>query len=213
MTTSILPSGVKAWFDDSAFRRFGRDEWPYYDGIPDRDPMRILPEDVQVTVSMNSFINTADAVRDIHRGMSGRCEPLLLEIPEQADLTTFDPDLSIARELLHQACTLRGVLLAKATKVLHRKRPGYLPMLDSVVVEAYCKAKGRTALISRAQDGQHAAGVGVFVMEVFRGDLKASPEGLAGAMAATAAVGAPMTPIRALEVAVWMANENRGYYR
>jgi hypothetical protein len=32
---------VQAWFDPDSFRRFGRNEWPYYDGVPDRDPMGV----------------------------------------------------------------------------------------------------------------------------------------------------------------------------
>ncbi len=213
MTFEKLPSGVDALFDETAFARFGRDEWPYYDGIPDRDPNRILPDDVQVTVSMNSFVNTADKVRNVHEGLKRRCESLLCEIPVDATIDVFDDDLSIFRELLDRACTLPGVLLATSTKVFHRKRPGYIPMLDSVLINAYCDAKGRSALKGRSQEGEHAAGVGVFVMKSFRSDLLSRPAGLQRVMEATEDVGAPMTKVRALEVAVWMANEERGYYR
>ncbi len=213
VTMEKLPSGVDALFDSRAFARFGRDEWPYYDGIPDRNPNRILPDDVQVTVSMNSFVNTADKVRNVHEGLKRRCESLLRDIPLDADIEVFDADLSIVRELLDRACTLPGILLATSTKVLHRKRPGYIPMLDSVVVNSYCDAKGRSALKGRSQEGEHAAGVGVFVMNAFRSDVAARPAGLQQVMEATADFGAPMTRVRALEVAVWMANEERGYYR
>jgi hypothetical protein len=58
------------------------------------------------------------------------------KIPVDADLAIFDLDLSAANRLLTAACAPRGVLLAVATKVLHRKRPGYIPMLDSVIVAA-----------------------------------------------------------------------------
>jgi len=213
MAVIALNSGVHAWFDELSFRRFGRDEWPYYDGIPDRDPMRILPDDVQVTVSMNSFVNTATKVREVHQGLSRRWESMLREVPVDAEISSYDPDLSVARDLLHAACTLRGVLLATATKVLHRKRPGYMPMLDSVIINAYCDAKGRSALKSRSQKGEHAASVGVFVMRAFREDLEAAPSGVERAIDATASVKAPMTPVRALDVAVWMGNEDAGYYR
>lgn len=213
MALTALNSGVQAWFDERSFRRFGRDEWPYYDGIPDRDPMRILPDDVQVTVSMNSFVNTAAKVRDVHRGLSRRWGRMLPEVPVDADLSQYDPDLTIARDLLHAACTLRGVLLATATKVLHRKRPSYVPMIDSVVINSYCDATGRSALKNRSQEGEHAASVGVFVMRALRDDLNAHPEGLQRVMDSAAAVEAPMTQVRALEVAIWMGNEEAGYYR
>ncbi|HHQ47481.1 MAG TPA: hypothetical protein ENK19_01180 [Acidobacteria bacterium] len=208
-----LPSGVRAWFDPGSFRRFGRDEWPYYDGIPDRDPMRILPDDVQVTVSMNSFVNTADKVRAVHQGLRRRWEHLLREVPPDADLATFDPDLVLAREFFDAACTLPGILLATATKVLHRKRPRWMPMIDSVVIDAYCDAAGRSGLKAVSQEGGRAAGVGVFVLDRFRRDLLSGPRGLTEVREAAASIEAPMTPVRALEVAVWMANEPRGYYR
>lgn len=35
--TSRLNSGVSAWFDAPSFRSFGRVEWPYCDGVSDRD--------------------------------------------------------------------------------------------------------------------------------------------------------------------------------
>lgn len=197
MSMVKLRSGVDAWLDIQSFTRFGRNEWPYFDGIPDRDPMRILPDDVQATVSMNSFVNTAEKVQEVHRGLQRTCERFLPDIPPDADLLSFDPDLVIARELLDAACRLRGVLLATATKVLSRKRPDYLPMLDNVVVNAYCDALGRSALKARAQEGEHAASVGVLVLDAFRTDLGGAPRELSDALDATAAVGAPMTPVRA----------------
>lgn len=129
---------------------FGRNEWPYYDGIPDRDPYRILPDDVQVTISMNSFISRADIVRAVHLGMVSGCEPLLRDIPPDADLSTFDSDLAIAEGLFNAACAEPQVLLARAAKVLHRKRPGYIPMLDSVMVAAYARAMNQPQLIRQA---------------------------------------------------------------
>ena len=65
------PSGVSAWLDETSFVLFGHNEWPYYDGIPDRDPYLILPDDVQVTVSMNSFV----LLQSNPEGHPGRCRP------------------------------------------------------------------------------------------------------------------------------------------
>ena len=214
MAAITLPSGVSAWTDLTSHINFGRNEWPYYDGIPDRDPYRILPDDVQVTVSMNSFVNNANAVRDVHRGLARYRDPILREIPVEADLMTFDPDLSIARRLYDAACTPRGVLLAVATKVLHRKRPRYIPMLDSVIIGAYVDAAGRPAFKGLAAESKEKAGTaGTFVMDLFRKDLLATSDQLEPIHRALTSKGAPMTPVRLLEVAVWMANEGNGYYR
>jgi hypothetical protein len=41
-----LPSGLAVDLSTDLLLRFCREEWIYYDGVPDRDPTRILPEDV-----------------------------------------------------------------------------------------------------------------------------------------------------------------------
>ena len=86
-----------------------------------------------VTIAMNSFINSANKVRSVHRGMAEACDPLLPEVPVDADIRTFDLDGTISSELFDGACRVRGVLMPVATKVLHRKRPGWIPMLDNVI--------------------------------------------------------------------------------
>jgi hypothetical protein len=193
---------------------FGKNEWPYYDGIPDRHPYRILPDDVQVTISINSFISRADVVRAVHLGMVKACEPLLRDIPPDADLSTFDSDLAIAEQLLNAACAEPQILLARAAKVLHRKRPGYIPMLDSVMVAAYAQALGQLQLARHAvEDKKRAGSAAVIVMAAFRSDLGSIADRLEPLHGLLLEKGTPMTPVRLLEVAVWMANETRGYYR
>ena len=101
-----------------------------------------------------------------------------------------------------------------ATTVLHRKRPRYIPMLDSVIIAAYADAAGKPAFKGLAAGSKEKAGsAGTFVMELFRTDLAASAESLTPMHQVLEVKGASMTPVRLLEVAVWMANEERGYYR
>jgi hypothetical protein len=209
-----LTSGVSAWVGETSHVLFGRNECPYYDGIPDRDPYQILPDDVQVTISMNSFVSDAGRVRDVHRGMARACNALLRDIPPDADLASFDHDLSVARRMFDAACAPRGMLLAVATKVLHRKRPRYIPMLDSVIIGAYAHALGKPAVKGLASSDKLRAGsAGTLVMESFRSDLAAAVGVLAALHQVLKAKNSPMTPVRLLEVAIWMANEPRGYYR
>lgn len=206
MARAELPSGLHIDISTEAMRRFAQEEWVYYDGIPDRDPMQVLPEDVLATVSMNSFVNTATKVRTIHRGLATTCNPILATIPPDADLSSYDTDLTTARSLLDAACSVRGVGLAVATKVLFRKRPAYLPMLDSVVVRAYLEALRRPAI-------KGAGARGAFVMRAFRTDLAAVSQPLAEIETALAAEDTPMTKLRILEILEWMAYEPQGYYR
>jgi hypothetical protein len=212
MSTS-LPSGLTIDLSPELLLRFCREEWPYYDGVPDRDPNRILPEDVTVTVAMNSFVNTADRVRSVHRGLAAACDPLLPDIPVDADIQSFDVEGTVALELLTAACGRRDVLLPVVTKVLHRKRPAWLPMLDNVIVFAYLDVLRRSGLKARTQEGEKAAGVGVFVMHAFRKDLESVESEIDGIQEALREEGTPMTAVRVLEVAIWMATEPKGYYR
>lgn len=135
--------------------RFANEEWPYYDGIPDRDPSRLLPDDVLATVAMNAFPYSATAtkIRTIHQGLARACDRLLAEIPADVDIRTFDLDNTHAKALFEAACGVRGVLLPVATKVLHRKRPGWLPMLDTVVNHGYLDTLGKQGLKARLEDG------------------------------------------------------------
>ena len=210
---TVLPSGLTVDLSTDLLLRFCREEWAYYDGIPDRDPYRILPEDVTVTVAMNSFVDTADKVRTVHRGMAKACDWTLRDIPVDADIRSFDLDGAIANELFTATCRIKGVLLPVATKVLHRKRPGWIPMIDNVILVAYLDAMGRPGLKARTQKGAKAAGVGVFVMNAFRKDLEAVNDEIETIGAALREADAPMTPVRILEVALWMAVEPKGYYR
>lgn len=211
-TTIELESGITVDLGES-IDRFFEEEWAYYDGLPDRDPLHILPDDVLATVAMNSFVNDAAKVRSVHRGMAEACDPLLALIPPGADLLSFDPELELALRLFDAACGVRGVLMPVATKVLHRKRPGFIPMLDGVVMDVYLDAMGLGNLRGKTQDGTTAGGVGVAVLDAFRADLAVALDPLSAAVARLDAAGTPVSALRLLEVAVWIATEPRGYYR
>jgi hypothetical protein len=120
---------------------------------------------------MNSFVNSANRVRSVHRGLAGVCEPILGQIPEDADLRTFD--LAPVQRLLDAACRVRWVLVPVATKVLHRKRRSLIPMLDGVVINYYRRAGVRVS-DAALQDGARAAGAVMPVLEAFRADLTAA---------------------------------------
>lgn len=211
MENLTLPSGLTVQLGDP-LTRFCAEEWEYYDGIPDRDPNRVLPEDVLVTVAMNSFVNTADKIRRVHRGLAEAVNPLLSGIPSDADLRSYDPDLAVASDMLHRSCSVRGVLVATATKVLHRKRRSFIPMLDTVVLDAYLDLLGRPTLVARAESDRWAE-LGVFVWRAFRRDLTECWGQLEAEADRLGEQGWAMTPLRLLEVAVWMAVEPQEYYR
>jgi len=193
--------------------RFCEEEYEYYDGIPDSNPAKILPQDMLVTVAVNSFVTSAPKIRAVHRGLQSTCEEFLAEIPAEASILDYDEECSQLHALLHAAIQPRGILVAVATKVLHRKRPHWLPMLDSVICHFYLTAMGRTAMRSWLDDKRKAADAAVTVFRAFREDIRHAVEPLREVQTALANNGYDLSLVRIWEVLLWTEVEPQGYYR
>lgn len=210
-----LPSGLSFSLEETKSRleRFCRQEFAYYDAVVDHAPSRIEPIDVMVTKAMNSRVNEADQIRSVHRGLAGRCDSLLPKIPIDADLMTYDPQLSQFRELMHAAVQSSGVLIAVATKVLHRKRRNYIPMIDSFVIKHYATVRKQFDWIEKSQNKTTAAAVSVEVVKAFREDLWHAMPHIATIRTSLMRAGFDLTPVRILEVLIWTQVEPNRYYR
>lgn len=204
-----LPSGPLVSDPTGRMLRFCQEEYAYYDALPSGDPDRIEPLDVLAAVAVNGFFNAnATTIRMVHRGLAGACDPLLPAIPHDADLLIAHSIITDLTVLLRVAVAVPRVLIPVATKVLHRKRPALIPMLDNVVLAHYL---GR--LPPATQDKTRAAGVAVEVLGKFRDDLAAVHSEVDAVTADLAAAGFELTPVRVLEVLLWTEVEDRGYYR
>jgi hypothetical protein len=210
MSAIQLSSGLMVEHALDRLSAFCAEEYAYYDAIPSADPDRINPVDILATVPMNSFVNSADRIRSVHRGLVENCERLLPGLPEDADLRTFD--LEPVQRLLDAACQVRWVLVPVATKVLHRKRRSLIPMLDRVVINAY-RNLGIRVSGAALEVGSRAAAAVMPVLEAFRADLMGSWDELQGLAVSLAESGFPLTPVRLLELLIWTQTEPRGYYR
>lgn len=213
MQELAAPSGLRITSPIERLLRFCREEYDYYDGIADLEPNRILPQDVLVTVAVNSFVTSAAAVRAVHRGLQSTCENLLPTIPVAAHIGDYDPDCSQLHALLDAAVQSRGVLVAVATKVLHRKRPHWLPMLDSVVCKHYLDSTGRQSLLPWLQDKKRAAAAAVEVFRGFRDDIQVITPALEEIREALARDGFALSLVRIWEILLWSEVEPQGYYR
>lgn len=212
MAVITLPSGRSLEHPAERLMRFFEEEYPYYDGVPSADPNRIDPVDVLATVSVNSFVNDAARVRRVHRGIAAACNPLLESVRVEARLTDADPPIDGVRRLLEAAVSVPGVLVPVATKILHRKRPTLIPMLDAVIINYYAEAIGQPELRNRKEDKARAASVGMTVLEAFRRDLLAVRDTVGDLVIMLAGHGFDLTDVRVLEVLLWIAVEPRGYY-
>lgn len=101
MAALHLPSGLDIADPLGVLTRFCAEEYAYYDAITSTDPDHIDPVDVLATVSMNSFVNSADRVRAIHRGMAEACDRILADLPADADVLDPNVDLDAVKRLLY----------------------------------------------------------------------------------------------------------------
>lgn len=209
-----LASGLRIAEPLDRLGRFCREEYAYYDAVAQEDPDKVTPLDVIVTTAVNAF-STASArkIRDIHRGLL-KVQPLLAEVPREVSLQDASAlDLDAVRRLLKAAVAVPGVLVAVATKVLHRKRPALIPILDSVIIGYYRQSSGERWLSAAWEDERRAAEAAVRVMQLFREDLLGVRDQLEQLTRQLSSEGFRLTPVRALELLIWTEAERQGYYR
>jgi len=167
---------------------------------------RLLPQDLAITVLMNSKVSTDDV--EALLGRKDVIENALKVVPKDVDL--FGPVSAEAWgkvKGLFGAMEVHGIGLAKMTKVLYLKRPRLIPMLDSYLMEAlyakewpdvdedtYAEA-GVAAMKTLAAlyfHGENAAAVDVATSGINEW-LRTSGE----------AVPVQITPVRVLESVLW----------
>lgn len=208
-----LPSGCAITEPRVRLLRFCQAEYAYYDAIPSLTEDRIEPVDVLATVAVNAFYSAnATRIREIHRGMASACDSLLVAIPRDADLLSFDPSLESVRALLHAAVQVPGVLIPVASKGPHRKRRSLVPMLDNVVV-AYYLGTSPQRLPAKTQDKARAADAVMDVVRLFRNDLRWVHSRIDTLQQDIEDNGFPLSKVRILEILLWTQVEERGYYR
>lgn len=100
------------------------------------------PSDLFVGCAISGRPNPFDkAYTDLfNNGMKEDIENALMKIPVKSNLRHFNLHSSDARnieELLLAFTKIRGIKLPIATKILHKKRPNLIPILDSYVIEHY----------------------------------------------------------------------------
>jgi hypothetical protein len=214
LVTSVYPRAMVISISTPRLLTFLQAEWHYHDGIEDPEPGRITVIDILAPVMVNAYGGAgANRLHGVYEGLVKSVEPMLAQIPADADLRDYDPGSPQLRELFEAAVSIKGVLVPVATKVLHRKRRRLIPMLDNVVLAHYLKVGGPDKLPWRTQDKARAAQVAVEVLSLFREDLIACYEPLSALSSMAAEAGRPVTPLRILELLIWSEVEPKGYYR
>ena len=103
-----------------------------YDGCQVATDNRVAAADAWITAGFRSRVIEPDVVRFL--AIAEIAEPLLARIPPDVGLKdATDEHIKVAASLVSVFTDAHQVKWGKVTKVLHKKRPAFMPVLDSVV--------------------------------------------------------------------------------
>ena len=113
--------------------------WPFFDGVPDLAPDSLGYGDFAITRVMSSGIRNNQITLALQQAKANRVEKILKAIPVGFDIIGAD-DAAAERMLvkvdaLFAALRVRGLAMSRTSKVLCRKRPHCIPMLDNIVTK------------------------------------------------------------------------------
>lgn len=135
-------------------------------------------------------------------GLIDELNPALRQIPVAADLAqATDPDLDKIAELFGILDHRRtpGVRLTTLSKVLHRKRPNFIPLYDERIRRCYQVLGDSPPVPSKR--GRSWADFTRAWIPVLQGDL--AEQWATWTDLASLAPGPPITPLRALDIVGW----------
>ena len=190
--------------------RFLQAEWELYDGIPVARDDRIQLFDILLSIMMNSRLDTADKVRAIWNDRTKRAaaEQALGRIPPQASLLDGQVPWNDLADLFNSFCSIPYSRAAVGTKILHKKRPVLVPIIDSVM-SGYFQSCQTVIPPNSAPVGDRL----VANMQCFREQLFGCRAEIASLCVFAEAQGFAITAVRALEILIWIEREPNGYYR
>jgi hypothetical protein len=113
-------------------RRIALRGYNLYDGFPVQVGNEIGLFEIYASVGINSGVIANDVVRFLARANKAR--PLLAMIPDDARLEAgTDEQITAAAKLIELFSEASWIGRGKTTKVLYKKRPAFVPIIDSVV--------------------------------------------------------------------------------
>lgn len=183
---------------------FSNGAWEIYDGVEVARDSELTVCDIVLSSALNSRINR-DSLWRIWRNKY-QIEQYLDKIPIDLRLESEYILWDELTTLFDAFCKNKYVKEAITTKILHKKRPELIPVCDSVLYN-YFKTQLRSVW---------SRGGGVFIvkyMQLFRDILLTHNSEIYSLCEYTNDEGWPITPVRALEVLIWIDNEDKGEYR
>ena len=180
----------------------------------DHEGTEVIKRDNEITLfdilasnMVNSRVDTGEKISIIW-GNRAPMEEALAHIPPNASLLSEAAPWDELEDLLRVALATRHVGLAVATKILHKKRPELIPMIDSVVGGYY-----RDVYSDVTERGLGEVKRAIRMIRHFREELQRCRTDLEKLSAIAKERGCNVTLVRILEVLVWIEREPRGQFR
>jgi hypothetical protein len=196
-----LASGLEIPDPRSTIREFVQEWYPMYDGVPVPHDNELRVPEIALSTMLNSRIsgNTAGAVWQARRPV----EEALPGIPD-ANLLAVEPDELLPgaeglRAAVDAVCSVKWAKLAVATKILHKKRPGLVPIFDGYVERQYKRAVPQEERWRRAGWGRYC----LALTRLVHRDMLNARQTLVQLSTELADNGTPMTPCRILNALTW----------
>jgi hypothetical protein len=202
-----LPDGTRIANAGRKLVRFMENEYDIYDAVevPPDNTLSML--DILISVAMNSRLDTAVKIRSVWRN-KGPVEQALAAIPSSLAVEDDSIPWDAMEALFDRFCEIKYAGPAVATKILHKKRPRLIPILDSII-SVYIDGCNEETPPTKATDGAWM----VHRMKCFRRVLVGCLDQIHELLLAPDMRRYPISPVRALEVLLWIENEGSGYYR
>lgn len=178
--TGVITLSNGARFENAEDRIREYCEIEVYRGYDDQHTIdnRITIEDVRAANELYAMIDRYDSSESSRIVGATNVESALSGV-EDSDLAVMDGEKwsklkSPVRALLAEFLSIKGVGLAKATKILHLKRPHLFPVLDSFVVK-FLSGEDPTQIAGKAR----LVGLGLKVMDEAQADVMRNSEAFA----------------------------------
>jgi Family of unknown function (DUF6308) len=196
-----LASGLEIADPRKLILAFVEHWYPMYDAVKVLEDNELRVTDIALSTMLNSRIsgNTAGVIFRERKPV----EAALAGIPPCVDLLDVDTDGEIPgasgiSRAITSMCGIKRVKLSVSTKILHKKRPGLIPIFDSVVESQYyprwCPSvRGRLP-------GDYA----IALIKVVHKDMRSLAAELLDLQGELEERGTPLTPCRILNALTWI---------
>ena len=217
-TPNQISSVLQAYFDNTYGSRA-------YCGWEVAQDDTLKPSDIFVSCSLSGRPSPFDGAywEIFNNGKKAEIEKALKGISIREHIATANFSLNALggkiQSLLKIMTEIRGIQLPIATKILHKKRPNLIPILDSKLVKHYWGGQDNKLYLMK--EGKNREETTLGLIDLIKKDINANIDILReGAKKITKKLKLPrniknaLTPLRVLDIIIWCGMvDSRFYYK